>query len=229
VASGRSRDNGSCGALVAAAVVLAALGSGLSLTTTGDIWLALPVLAGLVAAVVWLARSVSGPKTPIARELASRFEVVRAMSGPQFENFVADLFRAMGHGATMLGGAGDQGVDIVVSYRGERVAVQCKNYRRAVGNKPVQEVFAGARHHGCKQAWVVAPAGYTRGAYELASSTGVSLYDASSIGQWIRQVDRLEKERAKEGRPTRPDAGGGGAIEEARGRASWYPHPDDPN
>jgi HJR/Mrr/RecB family endonuclease len=192
---------------VAAAVVLAALGSGLSLTTSGDIWLALPVLAGIVAAAVWLERRVSGPKTPTARELARRFEVVRAMSGPQFEVFVADLFRAMGHGVTMLGGAGDQCVDIVVSYHGERVAVQCKDYRRAVGIRPVQEIFAGARHHGCQQAWVVAPAGYTRGAHELASSTGVSLYDASSIGQSIRQVDKLEKKRANEGQPTRPDAG----------------------
>jgi restriction system protein len=216
---------------VAAAVVLAALGSGLSLTTSGDTWLALLVLVGILAAAVWLVRSVSGPKTPTARELARRFEMVRAMSGPQFEVFVAELFRAMGHGATMLGGAGDQGVDIVVSYHGERVAVQCKNYRRAVGNKPVQEVFAGARHHGCQQAWVVAPAGYTRGAYELASSTGVSLHDASSIGQWIRQVDELEKKRANEGRAPRSDAGDAGnerAIEEARKGASWYPHPDDP-
>jgi restriction system protein len=226
VASGR--DNGSCGALVAAAAVLAALGSGLSLTTSGDTWLALLVLVGISAAAVWLARSVSGPKTPTARELARRFEMVRAMSGPQFEVFVADLFRAMGHGATMLGRAGDQGVDIVVSYHGERVAVQCKNYRRAVGNKPVQEVFAGARHHGCQQAWVVAPAGYTRGAYELASSTGVSLHDASSIGRWIRQVDKLEKKRANEGRPARSDTGDERAVEEARKRASWYPHPDDP-
>jgi restriction system protein len=207
----------------------------LYLSSNDDIWLTLLVLVGAVAAVVWLARSVSEPKTPTAQELARRFEIVRAMSGPQFEVFVADLFRAMGHRVTMLGGAGDQGVDIIVSYHGERVAVQCKNYRRAVGNKPVQEVFAGARHHDCQQAWVVAPAGYTRGAYELASSTGVSLYNADSIGQWIRQVDKLEKkrERANEGQPqpTRSDARDAAdveAIEVARKRATWHPHPDDP-
>jgi restriction system protein len=199
--------------------VLAVLGAGLSLTVNGDIWLALLVLAGVMAAVVWLVRGVSEPKTPAARELTRRFETVRAMSGPQFEVFVADLFRAMGHRATMLGGAGDQGVDLVVAYHGERVAVQCKNYERAVGNKAVQEVFAGARHHSCRQAWVVAPAGYTRAAHELAESTGVSLYDASSIGRWIRQVDKIEKQRERANEE---------ALEEARKRASWHPHPDDP-
>ena len=44
---------------MAAAVVLAALGTGLSLTTSGDIWLALPALAGIAAAAVWLATNPS--------------------------------------------------------------------------------------------------------------------------------------------------------------------------
>ena len=198
----------------------------MALTVNGDIWLALFVLAGVVAT------GVSEPKTPTAQELARRFEMVQAMSGPQFEVFVADLFRAMGHRVTMLGGAGDQGVDMVVTYHGERVAIQCKNYRRAAGNKPVQEVFAGARHHGCQRAWVVAPAGFTRAAYELAESTGVSLYDAGSIGRWIRQADKLEqrRRRANERQPTLSDAEDAAdreAIEEARKRASWRPHPDD--
>ena len=99
----------------------------MSLSTSGDIWLALLVLIGTVAAAIWLALPVPRPKAPSARELASRFEMVRAMSGRQLEIFVAELFQAMGHRVTMLGGAGNQGVDIVVSYHSERVAVQCKN------------------------------------------------------------------------------------------------------
>src|SRR5215204_4562159 len=112
--------------------------------------------------VAWHLRS--RPTTPTARELALRFEAVRSMSGAQFEIFTADLFTALGHQAVVLGGAGDQGVDVIVNRRGERVAVQCKNHNRPVGNRPVQEVFAGARHHRCVEACVVAPGGYTIGA-----------------------------------------------------------------
>jgi hypothetical protein len=78
--------------------------------------------------VAWHLRS--GPTTPTARELALRFEAVSSMSGAQFEVFTADLFTALGHQAVVLGGAGDQGVDVIVNRRGERVAVQCKNHNK---------------------------------------------------------------------------------------------------
>src|SRR5215210_8566550 len=133
----------------------------------------------------------NGPKSPIAKELTWRFETVHAMSGTQFELYVAALLRALGHNTMVLGGSGDQGVDLIVDYFGERVAVQCKNYAKPVGNKPVQEVFAGARHHGCQQAWVVAPAGFTHGAFALASSVGVKLFDSASIREWIGEVDKV--------------------------------------
>ena len=78
-----------------------------------------------IASVAWYLGN--RPTTPTARELTSRFEAVRSMSGAQFEVFMADLFRALGHRAVVLGGAGDQGVDVIVNRRGGRVAVQCKN------------------------------------------------------------------------------------------------------
>jgi hypothetical protein len=179
-----------------------------------------------IASVAWYLGN--RPTTPTAKELALRFEAVRSMTGAQFENFTADLFRALGHQAVVLGGAGDQGVDVIVNRRGERVAVQCKNLKKPVGNRPVQEVYAGARHHRCVEACVVAPAGYTRGAIALASSTGVSLYDADTVHQWIRKADKLEQERASVSKTTDQNTPIKREIAEARKRAIWHPHPDDP-
>jgi hypothetical protein len=192
------------------------------------------LLMGVVAAVALVPWYLwNRPSTPTAEELSLRFEAVRSMSGAQFEVFVADLFRAMGHRAVALGGVGDQGVDVIVNRRGERVAVQCKNHKGPVGNRPVQEVFAGAQHHRCVEAWVVAPAGYTSGAIALARSTDVSLFDAHSVRQWIRKVGSLEKELAsdteseiRDSPPERTPISK--EITEARKRALWHPHPDDP-
>ena len=85
------------------------------------------LLIGSIVATAFVAWHLwSRPTTPTARELSLRFEAVRAMSGAQFEVFTADLFRAMGHQAVVLGGAGDQGVDVIgePSWRARRRTVQ---------------------------------------------------------------------------------------------------------
>ena len=75
----------------------------------------------------------------------------------------------------------------------------------------------------------MAPAGYTSGAIALARSTGVSLYDADTVRQWIRKVDKIEKERASESEIKKnKDTPINREIAEARKRAVWHPHPDDP-
>jgi restriction system protein len=153
----------------------------------------------VVAIVVFLLYTRNRPpKTPAAVELTRRLGTVRYMSGAQFEGFVAEIMRGLGYRATVLGGSGDQGVDVIATAGKERLAIQCKNYAKPVGNKPVQEVYAGARHHRCTAAWVVAPEGFTKGAVELARSVGVSLRDAQALRGWIRQIDA--KERAKNAR-----------------------------
>lgn len=189
------------------------------------------VIGGVVAVAIVALHLWNMPTTPTALEFSRRFEEVRFMSGAEFEVFVADLFEAMGHRVMVLGGTGDQGVDIVVNPRGKRIAVQCKNHSKPVNNKAVQEVYAGAKHHRCVEAWVVSPAGHTRGAIELARSTDVTLCDAETVRKWIKNVDRIEKERASEtDSETAPpnNTPVNEAITEARKRAVWHPHPDDP-
>ena len=219
------------GSLIGGVIAIVLL---LSLASSNGRLLGWLLTIGIVLSIAWLAWYLwRRLRTSTAKELSRRFQAVRSMSGAEFEVFVADLFGALGHKAVVLGGAGDQGVDVIVNRGSERIAVQCKNHRKAVGNKPVQEVYAGARHHRCAEACVVAPAGYTKGASELARSTGVSLYDADSIRRWIRKVDKLEKGQASEtnpatSHPSPKNASVNEAIREARKRAVWYPHPDDP-
>lgn len=205
MASRRRKASGSgCGTLLVAAVAVSYLAD-----TGPGFWTGLLVVAGAVLGLWLLWRWLARPKTPTAKELAARLDAVTSMvgssGGKHFEILIADLLRAMGHKARVLGGSGDQGVDVIADYDGERVAVQCKNYKRRVGNKPVQEVYAGAKHHGCQRAWVVAPAGYTQGARELARSTGVSLFDEGHLRRWIAGVDRAERaKRGETGSPVAP-------------------------
>jgi hypothetical protein len=126
------------------------------------------------------------------------------MSGPEFERYMASVFEALGYKATVLGGAGDQGVDLLLQKENELIAVQCKNYRQTVGNTPIQEIYAGAKHHTAHHAWVIAPAGFTKWAVELARSTGVELYARAHIEKWVEQariqqrIDSLQKAMDRE-------------------------------
>ena len=53
------------------------------------------LLIGSIVAIALVAWYLGNrPTTPTARELSLRFEAVRSMSGAQFEDFTADLFRA---------------------------------------------------------------------------------------------------------------------------------------
>ncbi len=110
------------------------------------------------------------------------------MSGQEFEQFMADLFRTAGYKVDVVGGTGDQGVDLLIKKGRKLIAVQCKKYGRPVGNAAVSAVYVGATHYGAKQAWVVAPKGFTKGAVELAKSTGVRLMGRKGIDGLLRDV-----------------------------------------
>jgi restriction system protein len=185
-------------------LVLAVLAFGLLSYAASYVgWVA--VIAALVVAtvlVVWFLVRRATLSTPKAQNLSLGLQNVGAMSGGQFEVFMAQVLKALGYSTTVLGGSGDQGVDIIAVARDGKVAVQCKNYKKRVGNKPVQEVYAGSRHHRCDHAWMVAPAGYTKGAHELAQSVGVLLFDVNSIRKWIKSIDEAEKQAMEERQST---------------------------
>lgn len=117
------------------------------------------------------------------------------MTGPEFEQCCAEILRRNGfYDVEVMGGSGDQGVDIIATKDKLRYAVQCKCYSSNLGNTPVQEVFAGKIYYGCDVAAVMTNSYFTAGAYELASSTGVLLWDRDWVSKHLSMKKR-QKER----------------------------------
>jgi hypothetical protein len=92
-----------------------------------------------------------------------------------YELHCAQVLRECGWKAEVLGGSGDQGVDVIAERGATRVVIQCKKYSRSVGNKAVQEVIGGQMMHRAHAAAVVSNAAYTKSARELARMTKVLL------------------------------------------------------
>lgn len=114
---------------------------------------------------------------------------IKNMLGVDFEIHCARILEEAGWSVVRNGRTGDQGVDLIACRLGLRVAIQCKRYSGTVGNKAVQEVFAGMKYEDCDRAVVVSNAAFTAGAVNLARTTGVVLLDDQSLSEMDHWLD----------------------------------------
>lgn len=104
------------------------------------------------------------------------------MSGLEFEEYAAEVLRKKGFKSVKVTqGSGDQGIDIFAKMHGETYAIQVKNYQNPVGNKAVQEAYAGCTFYGCDIPVVLTNSTFTPSAKELAEKTGVLLWNIEHI------------------------------------------------
>ena len=103
------------------------------------------------------------------------------MDGLQFEHRCAELLRYRGfRKVTVTKGSGDQGIDILAQKNGTKYGIQCKYYSYPVGNKAIQEAYAGADFYDCDAAMVMTNSTFTRQARELAEKLDVELWERCS-------------------------------------------------
>jgi restriction system protein len=71
-----------------------------------------------------------------------------ALNPEQFEEFVAELFEALGYEVECTGGSGDEGADLrLMNASGLRAVVQCKFQTQGVIGSPALQKFLGTIHH----------------------------------------------------------------------------------
>lgn len=97
------------------------------------------------------------------------------VSGEDYETLCRNLLQGRGWRVETTPMTGDQGADLIAEAHGRRIVIQCKFHARPIGNKAVQEAFAGLGFHGGDVAVVVSNASYTRSARQLAEANGVIL------------------------------------------------------
>ena len=148
------------------------------------LWVLFTLLLHIAAApLIWLWRMLTRKRR--------RAEQCLLLTGEEFEQYVALLLKDHYYRHIELTkGSGDQGVDILCERNGKTYAIQCKNYEGAVGNFAVQEAYAGAQFYDCEIPVVICPGAFTRGAIELAESTGVELWDGEKLERMMKKSGR---------------------------------------
>lgn len=100
------------------------------------------------------------------------------MTPEEFEHHCAAILRSSGYrNVKVTQFSGDQGIDVFATKKGKKYAVQCKLYSGTVGNKAVQEAYAGKAFYNCDIAMVMTNSVFSKSAEDLARETGVKLWD----------------------------------------------------
>ncbi|MGE2728608.1 restriction endonuclease [Mycolicibacterium vaccae] len=172
-------------AAVAVAAGITAYVSGLDVWWSLLIALAAPLVPRFL--VAFFSGFVSGAATPSPREDPA----TTAMSGTEFEDYVARIARSCGVPVIMTSMTGDWGVDLIVGHRPNRLAVQCKRLSRPVGTAAVQEVVAGAPMQDCTRTMVVTNHEFTPAARKLAELHGCELVGGSDLPSLRSIIRRL--------------------------------------
>ncbi|WP_232008034.1 restriction endonuclease [Mycobacterium gordonae] len=146
------------------------------------------VLAFYLALVcVVLIGWVANRKWPRRAGRVTGLREIDAMDGVEFESYIAERLTRAGWQVTFTPPVGDYGVDLIAEKDGRYVAVQCKRYGKPVGVAAVQEVVAGARHHGCTRSIVVSNQEFTTAARQLARTHGCQLIGRKVLQTWVPQ------------------------------------------
>jgi HJR/Mrr/RecB family endonuclease len=110
----------------------------------------------------------------------------RSLRGVPFEEFLAEVFRALGYRVETTRASGDQGADLILTKADRRIAVQAKGYGGSVSNSAVQEVHASKSVYHCAEAVAITNSTFTPQAKELAHAVGCRLIDGAGIPALIR-------------------------------------------
>lgn len=101
-------------------------------------------------------------------------------------NFCAEILSLNGFADVQVTqGSRDQGVDIIAYKDDIKYGVQCKCYSSDIGNKAVQEVYAGKNFYNCDVAAVLTNRYFTKSAIELAQKNRVHLWDRCRLSELI--------------------------------------------
>ncbi len=145
------------------------------------------IVASLLGGSLMLVRSLLH-QNPARRQMLLEFRWQENMSSLEFERCCADYLNLNGWRAATTKGSGDQGVDVIAKKAGRTIVMQCKLHSSPVGNKAVQEVFAGLAYQRAERAVVVSNQRYTPSAMALAAKTGVLLIHFTDLRDLDRQL-----------------------------------------
>ena len=129
-------------------------------------------------------------KVPIEslEDIEQQLNAVDRMTGREFEEFLAKLFKQLGYQVMLTKASADYGADLVIQKQGIKVVVQVKRKQSSVGIEAVQQVVAAIAHYQANLGMVITNSKFTENAKNLAVSNKVELWDREDLKNVFKKV-----------------------------------------
>jgi restriction system protein len=124
-----------------------------------------------------------------ARRADLKLAQLASLTPEDFEEFVAELFEAMGYAVERVGGTGDEGADLRVRLASLSAVVQCKYHTRGVVGSPELQKFLGTIHHTrSHKGFFVTTRTFSLAAEKFVAEHPIELIDGPRLVELVRDA-----------------------------------------
>ncbi len=126
-------------------------------------------------------------------------ELLRAIDWKRFEEVCAEYFRVCGFDASTQSHGPDGGIDITLRAQNDSASieniVQCKQWSRPVGPKPLRELLGVMTAKGVERGTFVTASAFNDQAEQFARENRIHLIDGEGLFKLIRERSPADQER----------------------------------
>ena len=124
-----------------------------------------------------------------ARRAELKLAQLTSLSPETFEEFVAELFEALGYEVEQTGGSGDEGADLRLRRKDLLAIVQCKYHKRSVVGSPELQKFLGTIHHTrSHKGFFVTTSTFSLAAEKFVADHPIELIDGCRLVELVQEA-----------------------------------------
>jgi restriction system protein len=126
-----------------------------------------------------------------ARRADAKLAQLGTLTPEGFEEFVGELFEALGYEVEVVGGSGDEGADLRLRRKGLSAIVQCKyakNKTGVVGSPELQKFLGTVHHTKSHKGFFVTTRTFSLAAEKFVAEHPIELIDGPRLVELVREA-----------------------------------------
>lgn len=126
-------------------------------------------------------------KNRLSLRKARSKEYINSLNWRQFEEIIAKYYKKKGYKVTLIGGTGgDNGIDLLLKKKKEKIVVQCKHWKKnSVGVAVIREMFGVMVSENADKVFIITSGKFTKEAYSFSKGKPISLICGNKLNKMM--------------------------------------------